>query len=338
MFRPTVLIDCTRKNFGSMSSRQANRTAQGFTLVELLVVIAIIGVLVALLLPAIQAAREAARRTECINKLKQIGLAAQNYLAAKKTFPIGSQADNEADRIIVHQWTVYLMPYLELSSLYDQYDFKVGDRGPGFDTINGPLFRTPIAAYQCPSSEQGFVQQWGWSRSNYVACFSPDGSWVEPNNWSADGLINVSTFNPSAKSGLQALFNFNVARGPKEITDGTSNTFVFSEVIPGLDNEYDFRGCWSVDHGVAYTHRLTPNSTLPDQLVYTCPPNVPPDAPCKKAPSFGTAFWAARSRHSGGVNAARADGSVSFVTDEVDSLAWIASASINGAETIGVGQ
>lgn len=308
----------------------------GFTLVELLVVIAIIGVLVALLLPAIQAAREAARRSECVNKLKQISLATQNFVAARGHYPCGSQADEEEARTIVHQWTIYLMPYLELTSIYDQYDFKVGDRGPNFEAVNGPLFRMPIVSYQCPTSEHGFVGTWGWSRSNYVACFAADGSWVEPNNWTGDGLINVSTFNPAARSGLQAIFNFNVKRRPKDITDGTSNTFAFAETIPGLDNEYDFRGCWAVDHGVAYTHRLTPNSTLPDQIVYTCPPNIPPNAPCRKAPSFGTAFWAARSNHPGGVNATRADGSVSFVTDQVDSLAWIAVGSINGGETIGL--
>src|SRR5690606_6764529 len=150
--------------------------------VELLVVIAIIGVLVALLLPAVQAAREAARRSQCANNLKQIGLANDNFLAAKKTYPCGSQADDEMSRSIVHQWTVYLMPYLELPNIYARYDWAAGDRGPNFAERNGPLFRTPIDVYRCPTDSQGFVKEWGWAHSNYVGCFGADGTWLDFDN------------------------------------------------------------------------------------------------------------------------------------------------------------
>jgi prepilin-type N-terminal cleavage/methylation domain-containing protein len=309
------------------------RTTRGFTLVELLVVIAIIGVLVALLLPAVQAAREAARRSQCTNSLKQVGLANQNYLAAKRTYPPGSQADDANNRTIVHQWTIYLFPYLEVTAIADQYDWKVGDRGPGFDVINGPLFRTPISVLQCPSDKPGFVENWGWAHTNYVGCFNADGSWVDPDNYPPDPFVKLAFYNPAVNSKKQGLFNFNVTRSPKHIVDGTSNTFAFSEVITGLDGENDFRGTWAVDHGVAYTHRLGPNSTLADRDAYSCGATKRPESPCTKSTSFGTAYWAARSYHLGGVNGARIDGSCQFVSDSIDSDVWIALGSINGEET-----
>lgn len=311
------------------------RSKKAFTLVELLVVIAIIGVLVALLLPAIQAAREAARRSQCINNLKQVSLANQNFLSAREHFPPGSQADNEADRTVVHQWTIYLMPYLEQNAIAEQYDWSVGDRGPNFAEVNGPLFQTIIEPLLCPSDTPGFVRDWGWAHSNYVGCFSADGSWVEPEAWTADNNINHPFYNPSAESGRRAIFNFNLTRSPRHVIDGTSNTLAFSEVISGKEGELDFRGTWSVDHGVAYTHRLGPNSTLPDREAYNCPTVDIPEAPCKKSPSFGTAYWAARSHHPGGVNGARIDGSVDFIAEDIDGHTWITLGSINDGEVGG---
>lgn len=318
----------------AFSKQEVKRTisSPGFTLVELLVVIAIIGVLVGLLLPSVQAAREAARRTQCMNNLKQVALAAQNFHAARKHFPPGTQAENEHGRNIVHQWTVYLMPYLEQNNIAEQYDWDVGDRGPNFAEVNGPLFKIPIESFLCPSDNLGFHGSWGWAHSNYVGCFSADGSWVEPEAWSGDSNINHPFYNPSAESGLRAIFNFDLVRSTKDVEDGTSNTIGFSEVIAGADGEDDFRGTWAVDHGVAYTHRLGPNSTLPDREVYACAVRQRPEAPCKQAPSWGTAYYAARSFHTGGVNGARLDGSVQFVSNSIDSDVWIALGSINGSE------
>jgi hypothetical protein len=217
----------------------------------------------------------------------------------------------------------------------DRYDWKVGDRGTNFAAVNGPLFKTQIPVYQCPSDTHGFVKDWGWSHSNYVGCFSADGAWVDPGGFPPDPLTMIAFYNPSVDSKKKALFNLNTVRESKHIEDGTSNTFAYSEVISGLDNESDFRGCWPVDHGVAYTHRIGPNSTLPDKEVYACAETKRPEAPCVRAPSWGTGYWAARSYHAGGVNGARIDGSVQFVADAVDADVWIALGSINGEETIG---
>jgi prepilin-type N-terminal cleavage/methylation domain-containing protein/prepilin-type processing-associated H-X9-DG protein len=115
----------------------------GFTLVELLVVIAIIGILVALLLPAIQAAREAARRTECQNRLKQIGLAMQNYHDTQKSFPMGRE---RTDQYGV-SWAFRLLPEMEESAIYASRDkTKRVD-----DEVNAHAMRTPIQVYACPS-------------------------------------------------------------------------------------------------------------------------------------------------------------------------------------------
>jgi prepilin-type N-terminal cleavage/methylation domain-containing protein/prepilin-type processing-associated H-X9-DG protein len=119
------------------------RTHRGFTLVELLVVIAIIGILIALLLPAIQSAREAARRSQCENNLKQMGLAVQTHVDALKRFPMGR---NRYDQYAV-SWAYYLLPYMEESAVYSAY--INADRDD--DTANSQAMRTPIATYACPS-------------------------------------------------------------------------------------------------------------------------------------------------------------------------------------------
>jgi prepilin-type N-terminal cleavage/methylation domain-containing protein/prepilin-type processing-associated H-X9-DG protein len=116
---------------------------RGFTLVELLVVIAIIGILIALLLPAVQAAREAARRNQCENNLKQMGLALQSHLDAMKRFP---QGRNRYDQYAL-SWAYYILPYMEESTVYSAY--ISADRDD--DTANSQTMRTPIAVYACPS-------------------------------------------------------------------------------------------------------------------------------------------------------------------------------------------
>ena len=123
-------------------SRQAKKSL-GFTLVELLVVIAIIGTLVALLLPAIQAARESARRTQCSNNLKQIALAIQMYHDAKKQFPSGRNGVNE----FTTSWAFYLLQYLEGGNVFQTWKRNVAP----FEEENAPAMRTPVETYYCPS-------------------------------------------------------------------------------------------------------------------------------------------------------------------------------------------
>src|SRR3954464_290881 len=115
----------------------------GFTLVELLVVIAIIGILVAFLLPAVQAAREASRRSQCQNNLKQIGLAIQNHHDTRKVFPMGRNGFNQ----LAVSWAFFLLPYMEETAIYNSWNPKASVDDP----TNIPAMRTPIETYACPS-------------------------------------------------------------------------------------------------------------------------------------------------------------------------------------------
>ena len=124
------------------------RNRSGFTLVELLVVIAIIGILIALLLPAVQAAREAARRSQCQNNLKQLGLGLHNYHDVKGHFPIG------ADSVSQLSWRVYLLPYIEQDALFEKFDLGPGNWNGGANK-EGPNklvhATNRIASFNCPS-------------------------------------------------------------------------------------------------------------------------------------------------------------------------------------------
>jgi prepilin-type N-terminal cleavage/methylation domain-containing protein/prepilin-type processing-associated H-X9-DG protein len=135
---------------------KSSRFRPGFTLVELLVVIAIIGVLVALLLPAVQAAREAARRMQCQNNLKQIGLAIHNFHDSKKILPPAQRQSwslTTNATVAGHSWATFILPYIEQQALHDKYDFgpNISWGDPPNDAGTGPT-RNKIATYLCPSA------------------------------------------------------------------------------------------------------------------------------------------------------------------------------------------
>ena len=127
------------------------RLRRGFTLVELLVVIAIIGILVALLLPAVQSAREAARRTQCVNNLKQLGLAAHNFHDTQGALPPNRLANNSADLTKWNwvTWGVILLPYIEQQNYYDQWDVTIP-----YENHAEAVTKRAVATYYCPSRRQ----------------------------------------------------------------------------------------------------------------------------------------------------------------------------------------
>jgi prepilin-type N-terminal cleavage/methylation domain-containing protein/prepilin-type processing-associated H-X9-DG protein len=337
----------------------------GFTLVELLVVIAIIAVLVGLLLPAVQSAREAARRMSCTNNQKQLGLAILTAHDSSRRFIQGAgyTAEDKGCPPATGRyfWTFRVLPFLEMGSLAEMINpgsWNGAGPGQGGDANTVAAFQTTIPAFQCPSDTHDRANlrtnfTWdNYTKGNYVGCFSPHGFHIEPEanmtclvNHSMNGG-QATTDNPTVLSTSplvtqpgRAIFNFfGSRRSISHVTDGTSKTVMISEVIS--DTGAVYRGLWWVDQGVAYSHWRTPNNPQADRRgnaaganpVYTTKPNLP-------GIEVGPGGWpglmiAARSYHPGGVMATYADGSVRFVNESIASSVWTALGSMNGGEVV----
>ena len=158
---------------GQSLDTRRQRPWRGFTLVELLVVITIIGILIALLLPAVQAAREAARRMQCSNNLKQIGLALHNYHTAAGSLPFGASYPYLPGNAAGYTWSVAILPYLELQNVYDQLDLTLPMYWPNVSTkkhtINGEIAKTVLSVFACPTdpwAAKPILPKRGWSKND----------------------------------------------------------------------------------------------------------------------------------------------------------------------------
>jgi prepilin-type N-terminal cleavage/methylation domain-containing protein/prepilin-type processing-associated H-X9-DG protein len=330
----------SHRSFIRHSTVRLRVVAPGFTLVELLVVIAIIGILVALLLPAVQAAREAARRNSCQNNLKQIGVALHNFESSSKRLPYGQTAPITGDANAPAYFSPHtqMLPYFEEENTRRLLDFKAGlYSNVNWDAMAG---KKP-SIFLCPSDEQqGQGTDLGWT--NYHA---NAGSWVRLGGW--DGV-----FGPiQSEAGKKALPALRLSK----IVDGTSKTVAFAEVANGLapafastkggdpkHDCFDFGGAPAGDFVAARNAFLQKNwatASVPwsgewryrgypwtEGTVWRNWYNhlLPPNSTCWVP---GDNFWEivspASSMHAGTVNCAMVDGSVQAIADDTDPDVWL---------------
>jgi prepilin-type N-terminal cleavage/methylation domain-containing protein/prepilin-type processing-associated H-X9-DG protein len=341
------------------------RRRRGFTLIELLVVISIIGVLVALLLPAVQAAREAARRMQCTNNLKQIGLAVHHYETAVSTLPLGCVVTfDSAKNPVFTGWgiTARLLPHLEGQNHFNACNFNLPNETPENDTA----MRLGIATYLCPSDGKNqviFIDD-GQPRNNTNYGFNR-GDWYV---WggSTSALPPGSPFRANASVPLTS------------VNDGLSNTLFAAEVkthtpyllncsglryaplgtqpMPGPNDSPSAVGPYTACSGslaelrpdsghsewedgntsqAGFTTAWPPNKVTPGRFGGTSVPDT--DLIAIREENGGPTFAAvtARSYHPGGVNALMGDGSVRFVKSAISGSTWRALGTVAGGEVVG---
>lgn len=333
----------------------SGRFQRGFTLVELLVVIAIIGVLIALLLPAVQAAREAARRSQCGNHAKQIGLALHNYHSTHGTFPPGvlnSGAlanSNYAGGVKNTPGWALLLPFLEQQPLWAKLDFRYAF-GRGYTTansaadiilpdINAPYLATRISVFECPSARNmGEFVPYNTTYTNYLT--NPQGAYRT--NWFFSSGVLSETSNPYANYGSdirQGMFGSQQGCTFAKIQDGSSNCLACGEGIGNIPGV-----CGGVHWGPIglfgnYTNMFgrVESSTSTSPITYTWIHQANFTINSKVQHNSTTSYtcrtaWVFGSDHPGGANFVLGDGSVRFLAETLDYLTLCRLAYIHDGE------
>lgn len=356
-----------------MQSPQMARRA--FTLIELLVVIAIIAILVSLLMPAVQQAREAARRTQCKNNLKQLGLAIHNYHDVHRRLPAGyfsyatsngtapawAELDpNTWDGAPGWSWGAMLLPFLEQGNVTAVIDF---DR-PLWDLSHRSVINTKLPVFLCPTSSGGdepFVvqqadgapriitgQQIEVGRSHYVASHGQESCWGECGS-ATTGVVFTNIYNSTTQTVTINGDAGRVADGPfyrnsgtrfRDVTDGLTNTIFLGEHSSKLSDK-----TWvGVVPGGSTPPRFTSPENGPDAaatmvLVHSGPSGGELDItgfPIIHPVNFPTYHVGQMySEHSGGGNVTLGDGSVRFISENIDLILWAELSSMNEGEVIG---
>lgn len=325
----------------SGSPSPLHRRRSGFTLVELLVVVTIIGILIALLLPAVQAAREAARRMQCGNNLKQIGVAMHAHHGARSHFPPGSiwppnaSASNPIGTVdgAESTWVTFLLPYMEQNNVYSTIDWTKGFGYAWYAPLGYPnriVTQVFFPSMSCPSSNpvnREALWYGAWARGNYAANngHGPQTEWDTAPSGRMAGVFFLER-KPVELGGMES----------SEIRDGLSNTAFVSEVLTisgSVGGNEDVRGVMQYPEGPFYHDNHTPNDRTPDEVRpgYCV---TDPAAPCVASSSERAVIMTARSAHPGGVNLLLGDGSTRFVNDSTFLTLWQALSSPAGAEII----
>ena len=311
----------------NLSSKPRNPRLAGFTLVELLVVITIIGILIALLLPAVQAAREAARRMQCTNNLKQIGAALHMHHEQKGVFPVGhfwgaKCNGNEKGYGAEATWITYLLPYIEQNNLDSQinWDYAFGYASGG-DRVLRPVTSATIPLFICPSiGPVNLVFDESYVRGNYAG------------NNGIGPMAEVSAAPTREETGV---FFINSTTSAASVKDGLSNTAFVAEIVTVAGD--DMRGMLHFPEGPLYHHNYTPNSSTYDEVRQGMCMNVQ-QAPCDDG-LFSNSMnrqltMTARSVHPGGACLLLGDASVHFVSDNISLNTWRAIGTPNGNEPV----
>jgi prepilin-type N-terminal cleavage/methylation domain-containing protein/prepilin-type processing-associated H-X9-DG protein len=315
---------------------------RGFTLIELLVVIAIIAVLIALLLPAVQAAREAARRSQCINNLKQLGLAMQNYHDVLGTFapggrtPFGATAPPggcTANWYDDMSWYFNILPFYEQTSIFGATNFNVIISSPANMTARSMRVNT----MSCPSTgsdtDESGVACWSRVRGNYAVNFGntdfgQDSPYLDP-------FTNTTLIFGNAP------FSLGKSYGIVDLTDGSSNTMMWGEVIsptdsPGWDGP--IAETQIAIGGQTFESIYPPNAKYPDLVVRQCPTtNLNGIYGCTVIGQTGaekSQVFITKSKHPGGVNVGMCDGSVRFIKNTISVSVFRAISTSKGNEQI----
>lgn len=344
------MLSPPKENTVPSPSRRRDASFAGFTLVELLVVIAIIGVLVALLLPAVQAARESARRSQCQSNLRNVSLAVLNYEAAKgvapqgMTFPKSFAPSLGTLQVYNANWIISVLPYLEQQATYNAFDLKqrinynsgapannrnYNARGIQLDVLLCPTDPFNRVLYQGPAVVHGD----NWARTNYAG--NAGGAYLLGGCGSPE-LCASGPDTPGWESGIRrGVMGPNTSVEFRQITDGASNTILVGEIRTGYTNK-DARGVWAMGHaGASLLAMFGSNGDANGpNACYTYSDDVYSDicdTPDAQAQCFtcyaGNAFAqaAVRSYHSGGANISMCDGSVTFISDDVETSGYFGS-------------